>query len=194
VCPSRSELQDLSEFTLKGPTGSNLSSDSVQWIARMVSAPPQLNTSSHTPISILDPDEPLTECAVEYAWQSLRRVWISLELQQEDWRSIIMALDFSDLYHLSFENSNFSSTEFKLLADCIPEISNPAHELLVSLHDTGFSECSTWLEEVTALKKKAPHVDVQPDLDREKRVRRCNTDKTVRFPSSFWHLGEFYIQ
>ncbi|KAG0245705.1 hypothetical protein BGX31_006535 [Mortierella sp. GBA43] len=161
LCPTRHELPDLTEFRLRLSNNSILSSDSAQWIARMVSALSPLNTSLHTPVSILDTDEPLTEYTVEYAWQSLTEVWFSgLALQHEDWRSIIMALDFSILRRLSFQRSNCSLAEFRLLADCIPEVSNAVDWLRVDMKDSDFDSCLTKSEEVNALKKKAPHVVV----------------------------------
>ncbi|KAG0245692.1 hypothetical protein BGX31_006522 [Mortierella sp. GBA43] len=161
LCPTRHELPDLTLLKLDASSDRILSSNSVQWIVRMVSAPHPLNTSPHAPISILDPNEPLTECAVEYAWHSLREVWFyGFVLQHEDWRSIIMALDFYDLIELSFANSNFSLTEFRLLVDCIPEVSNPARQLNIHMDGTDFKSCLTESEEVAAMERKAPHVSV----------------------------------
>jgi hypothetical protein len=99
----------------------------ISWIVAMISAPSQVHTSSSgsqsTKQDVADRrnNNPSTGSPMQGSWTSLHKIALDeSSLSPEEWKSVIEAIDFSELTQLSFESSNISSVELKLLVDRIP--------------------------------------------------------------------------
>ncbi|KAG0352228.1 hypothetical protein BGZ54_002896, partial [Gamsiella multidivaricata] len=83
-----------------------LSSNYVAWITKMVSAPPQQNPAL-------------------MAWKSLTVIHLDhLALKPLDWKAVINSIDFSALETLSFNGSNFSLDQLRILVDRVTNNNN----------------------------------------------------------------------
>ncbi|KAF9361552.1 hypothetical protein BGX34_007084 [Mortierella sp. NVP85] len=98
--PARDVLPKMSALTLEGEGQSTVPKTCIPWIIAMISAPPQPPSATALP-------EPLTR---------LRRLTISnVRLEAEDWKSVIRAIDLTELEWLDFKVTNFSQVELELL-------------------------------------------------------------------------------
>ncbi|KAF8937267.1 hypothetical protein BGZ58_002997 [Dissophora ornata] len=139
-CSSRRVLQALRTFSLSLNEKSEVEDDCLHWIAGVVSAPPSTTSNSS--------DE----------WMPLKSIHLkNLSLREDQWETLIKAIGFSGLEQLQLESTNFSSAQFEVLLECIPE----DHDVEVFLPENesiGISEC----EELRAgLLAKAPLVHVR---------------------------------
>ncbi|KAI8355764.1 hypothetical protein B0O80DRAFT_447868 [Mortierella sp. GBAus27b] len=189
ACRTRRQLPELTSFNLSSTDKSMIPDECVQWIARMVSAPPTLQVddissipspllseSAETAFPLLSQEGqellsiesgPAVAVAVNHAWKSL--VYVSLcylQLDRKGWRAVINALDLTYLGTLRFDHSNFSLAELRLLIDCIEEdVDNPIDELIIYVTETDASrstDVDTVRELVKLLGEKAPNVRVFP--------------------------------
>ncbi|KAG0226068.1 hypothetical protein BGX31_007412 [Mortierella sp. GBA43] len=101
----------------------------ISWIVAMISAPPQVHASSSGSQSIKqdvadrkkEKNSPSTGSPMQGSWTSLHKFALErATLSPEEWKSVIEAIDFSELRQLSFVGSNISPVEVKLLVDRIP--------------------------------------------------------------------------
>jgi hypothetical protein len=103
--PARDVLPKMSALTLEGEIQSTvpktcIPKTCIPWIITMISAPPQPPSATALP-------EPLTR---------LRRLTISnARFEAEDWKSVIRAIDLTELEWLDFKVTNFSQVELELL-------------------------------------------------------------------------------
>ncbi|KAK3829188.1 MAG: hypothetical protein J3Q66DRAFT_324578 [Benniella sp.] len=88
VCPTRHELPELTSFGLNCSFDDVIPVDCGRWIRRMLSSP------SDNPVSVVNQDEPLTECTMDSPWQPLREVILQGQrLENEDMKAVIEAFD-----------------------------------------------------------------------------------------------------
>ncbi|KAG0214300.1 hypothetical protein BGX28_002408 [Mortierella sp. GBA30] len=136
--PSRKELPELAMFKLIFTSALQYEDACVRWISSMVAAP-----------TVLESWLPLKDVGVE-----------CVRLQPENWELIITRLDFTTLETLSFNSTNFSIAQFRLLIDCIPDDGSEVrlrelHVRNTGMNSGGIAEMRTTLELVATLKKKA---------------------------------------
>ncbi|KAF8929558.1 hypothetical protein BGZ58_008863 [Dissophora ornata] len=168
--PTRCELPKLTSFTLECPDTPQVPYDFAQWIAAMISGPPQLPTSlsdSKTPSQDTTIPEPMRESTeTSQGWKALRVIKLgNIKLHPDNWRIVINAMDISALDVLDFENSNFSREQLDVLADCIPD----SDDLDVSLKEltlngtdlVKYVNLDALKKVVAKLKEKAPLVQVK---------------------------------
>ncbi|KAK3821114.1 MAG: hypothetical protein J3Q66DRAFT_438033 [Benniella sp.] len=160
--PTRNSFPRLMTFCLSSGTFlSTIPADCVSWIVAMVSA------SSHDPTTSLSKDIPDdlradNELRAPRPWTLLRKITLnSVRLQHEEWVSVIMALDFSELESLWLGHSNITQEHLTLLVDRIPNdavFKVPLKDLRI--HGTSVAKnvkSRTLLEE---LRKKVPSIEI----------------------------------
>ncbi|KAI7819584.1 hypothetical protein BC939DRAFT_459673 [Gamsiella multidivaricata] len=172
-CPSRWDLSELESFELNR----HLVDDPhkyTQWIAAMVSAPPQQSASSlpcrslnsvqedsSTASDVSSLSSLTSSSGTPYLWRPLSRIRLNgIRLQHQDWTTVIKALDFTALEILDLTFTNFDEEELQVLVDCVPEESNRAMPLTTSLQMTPIFYNAAILRLVAALKKKAPYARI----------------------------------
>ncbi|KAI8600821.1 hypothetical protein EDD21DRAFT_124451 [Dissophora ornata] len=116
--PTRDHLPVLEEFELEGDNVCKISAG-ISWMVSMISTPPRPPCIS-LPSSLLwlnKVNTPSTSPS-EHTWEPLRRiVFMRIQLQPEDWVTLIKAFDFTTLQELDIRNTNFSIEQYKVLAD-----------------------------------------------------------------------------
>ncbi|KAK3821117.1 MAG: hypothetical protein J3Q66DRAFT_426068 [Benniella sp.] len=123
--PTRNSFPRLELFELWPHYGVQFPSSCIPWIMAMVSAPPRRLTSS-TPFK--NPSQGSTarqsaqsESESAGSWTPLRKIMLcNIEIQPEEWRGVIEAIDLSALEYLDLGSSNFSEVQFELLVDRFP--------------------------------------------------------------------------
>ncbi|KAI7832788.1 hypothetical protein BC939DRAFT_472367 [Gamsiella multidivaricata] len=138
----------------------------------MVSPPPQTPTASLSPRpsrtiqeisgTLIDESDQINLVplpTVSYPWGFLSDLELKgIQLQSQDWKTLIEAFEFTVLRCLEFNCSNFAQDQLQILVDCIPEESNRPMPLHIGLICTWISEFAETLRLTAALMEKAPHV------------------------------------
>ncbi|KAF9924527.1 hypothetical protein BGZ65_008256, partial [Modicella reniformis] len=101
-------------------------SSCVSWIAAMVSAPPQATSPSMHSQSlsqgIVNIHNARGDSESTRSWKALKKIrLLGVKLQPEEWKTVIEAIDLSELQHLDLYESNITHESFKLLVDRIPD-------------------------------------------------------------------------
>ncbi|KAF9948347.1 hypothetical protein BGZ65_008128, partial [Modicella reniformis] len=131
LCPTRLDLPQLEDFNLCNNDMSHLSPDCAQWIAAMVSPPPQVSAMILSSQSNQLTTTPISESSA-CGWSSLRNIILfGISLQTDDWKVVIKSMDYSALSVLTITDLSFSMDHFKLLVDCIPVNTNPLARLMI---------------------------------------------------------------
>jgi len=128
ICPTRLYLPELESFSLINNDNSQLPPGSVQWIASMVSLPPQ-----EQPTCSL---EPFTQSAMSSTfgttaaeWSPLRAIELThISPHVGDWELVIGSIDYSILRTLHVVGG-FSCSDAKLLRSRVPVKPNPVTKL-----------------------------------------------------------------
>ncbi|KAI8606287.1 hypothetical protein EDD21DRAFT_423449 [Dissophora ornata] len=127
VCerPSRRCLPELDTLRLFCPDKPQVAHDCAQWIAAMVSAPPQLpQPQTTTPSSQLPPGALSSDVSSSAAetWKSLQDISLKgVQLEPEDWKVVLETLDFTALEKMSFEDTNFSLEQLEVFVNAVPD-------------------------------------------------------------------------
>jgi hypothetical protein len=116
--PTRSSFPKLDNFTVRG---SNINSvfprDGVQWLAEMISTPPQPQGSFSNEGSSTRTQQATNPSAT---LTLLKRLTLyNVNLDPQDWTTLLKAIDFSVLEHLDFSNSRFTSPQMDVLIECM---------------------------------------------------------------------------
>ncbi|KAF9963952.1 hypothetical protein BGZ65_004117 [Modicella reniformis] len=92
-------------------------------------------------------------------WTALKKIKIlGVKLQPEEWKTVIEAIDFSELQHLNPWNSRITREAFKLLVDRISDNNTPKMQFLtLDIRHTGIADIRATLKE---LQKKAPLIEI----------------------------------
>ncbi|KAI8347767.1 hypothetical protein B0O80DRAFT_465134 [Mortierella sp. GBAus27b] len=144
--PTRASLPNLTSFGLWLGPDCPIPSD---WIAAMVSVPPQAPTPSSNQQNA--------------SRRSLRTIVLrDVMLEHKEWKSVIESMDFTELQHLDLRFSNLSRDSFDLLVNRIPAYGVSKAPLRVVnldntnlLNGTGTNALGSMLAE---LQEKAPMV------------------------------------
>ncbi|KAF9438476.1 hypothetical protein BGZ76_007595 [Entomortierella beljakovae] len=144
------DLKALNGFNIRASKKEKLPGSSIQWIADLISAPPSVHHSAESelpsvllsaesePLSIPQSAElePLSvphsaESEQDFASRStdhmkerrgLKLIELcNFQLDDNDWATIVDALDFSELTYLSLIHSNFSLKQFRHLVNSLPD-------------------------------------------------------------------------
>ncbi|KAG0005059.1 hypothetical protein BGZ65_012035 [Modicella reniformis] len=94
------------------------------------------------------------------SWTALRKI-IYIKLQSEEWKTVIEAIDMSELQHLDLNRSDITHEEFKLLVDRITDnnTSKVPFKTLDITH-TDIAESTESREVLKELRRKAPLVKI----------------------------------
>lgn len=116
--PTRSSFPKLDDFTVRG---SNINSvfhrDGAQWLAEMTSTPPQPQGSLSNEGSSTRTQQATNPSAT---LALLKRLTLyNVDLDPQDWTTLLKAIDFSVLQHLDFSNSKFASPQMDVLIECM---------------------------------------------------------------------------
>lgn len=112
--PNRSYLSNLRSLHVSCQAAS-IPDSCATWLAAMLQARPKPSSNSNGPTS---PHLSIRRTT----WTSLTEVRIeSMVFSDENWATVIKAIDFSKLESLSFEHSNFGFDQLALLVGCIPD-------------------------------------------------------------------------
>ncbi|KAI8349180.1 hypothetical protein B0O80DRAFT_171041 [Mortierella sp. GBAus27b] len=170
--PTRESLPALESLRLGvlfSDTCFDLPSDCIQWIVPMVSAPPPqelISPSRSRPTNqdIIENQVSHAESVKRGTWTLLKKIELDhLKLQTKEWKSVIEAIDFSELQILSFSRSNLSLEELQLLVDRIPDNPSivPLKTLDITYTPAAGNSASRSL--VDTLGRKAQLVKIRPD-------------------------------
>ncbi|KAI8349061.1 hypothetical protein B0O80DRAFT_429173 [Mortierella sp. GBAus27b] len=123
--PTRDTLPALKWFKLGGGNVPlTPPSDCIPWIVAMVSVPHQqlISPSQLTIQGVIDSQVTNLESVAQRPSTRLKQIGLDyLRLQTEDWKSVVMAIDFSELEILSFFWSNIPLEALRLLVNRIPD-------------------------------------------------------------------------
>ncbi|KAF8938438.1 hypothetical protein BGZ58_000891 [Dissophora ornata] len=107
------------------PKFASVAHDCAQWIAAMVSAPPQLpQPQTTTPSSQLPPGALSSDVSSSAAetWKSLQDISLKgVQLEPEDWKVVLETLDFTALEKMNFEDTNFSLEQLEVFVNAVPD-------------------------------------------------------------------------
>jgi len=164
--PTRNCFPRLATFGLQNNFSATVPTSCTSWIVAMVSAPPySLATSLLKGVS----DEPDTTKGLRSPkpWTSLKKIdLLRVSLQHEEWISVIVAIDFSELEFLGLGQCNITQEHFMLLVDCIPYHHSPKvplKELYIQGTSVAKSDKSRKLME--ELRRKVPSVKIFEHVD-----------------------------
>ncbi|KAF9986743.1 hypothetical protein BGZ65_006445 [Modicella reniformis] len=118
--PTRDSFPRLASFGLHFSHDLDFVSTCVSWTVSMISAPRRASVPRL--LSIYFPQEAVESTHLELeSTEPLRRISLTQAfLEPKDWRTLIEAVDLSELQHLDLWKSNFSEEHFKLLVERIP--------------------------------------------------------------------------
>ncbi|KAI8349157.1 hypothetical protein B0O80DRAFT_501571 [Mortierella sp. GBAus27b] len=119
--PTRDTLPALGVFEF---SGFDPPSKCIPWIVAMVSPPQQRPISLSQPIiqDVIDSQVTNLESVAQRPLTRLKRIDLDqLEFQTEEWKSVIKAIDLSELELLNFYESNLPLEGLGLLVDRIPD-------------------------------------------------------------------------
>lgn len=103
----------MDEFTIRCYLRHDFPPECIQWLTTMISSPIQPTGSSSAECSFAETQQQATKPP---AITRLARFWISnVDLSQEDWETVIKAVDFSALKVLCLHDTNFSQEQLDLL-------------------------------------------------------------------------------
>ncbi|KAF9362956.1 hypothetical protein BGX34_005199 [Mortierella sp. NVP85] len=174
-CPTRKNLPALKSFEL------NLGSDAIippnftPWIVAMVSAPPERLASLPSSEQLLQDtvaDEQSACGASESArtWTPLNKVMLhGVQLEPDEWRSVVETLDVSALEYLDLRTSNIAQEQFEILVGRIAD--NNVLKLPFRTLDIGGSslvketDSGTLGTIFTKLRKEVPSIKINFYLD-----------------------------
>ncbi|KAG0353894.1 hypothetical protein BGZ54_001977 [Gamsiella multidivaricata] len=183
--PVRQHLPKLNTLLIRCSRKGPFPPVSISWLAAMVSTPPRRQNEASPPILSSSGDLLTGSCSskstnnnndynnnnnnssssISQAWEPMKQLQISnFDLQPQDWKTVIEALDICTLETLDFSNSNFSRDELKILVGRIPDDDGGSAVLLRSVNfasmdlsddigDEGKSLCR-------ALEEKAPFIRI----------------------------------
>ncbi|KAI8354317.1 hypothetical protein B0O80DRAFT_498330 [Mortierella sp. GBAus27b] len=162
VLPSRSGLPRLNEILL-GIHGSEELGDSsscVNWLVGMTSPPPYSATET-----TLEESRDRRGTTPGSSWISLKRLCLyRLKLNQDDWRMLLKAIDFSTLTALDFSDSNFTLTELQLLVNHLGLVYSAPLKALSVTNTPLSKQCNQSGEKVSfvvaTLKERVPSIRV----------------------------------
>jgi hypothetical protein len=118
--PTRDSLQRLTSLQLKFLSNSDVPQGSIPWIMAMMALPSKDSQSSQTLAHDFGAQATGTETMT--AWTGLRKIgFCNIKLQPQAWKSVIEAIDFTELRHLDLRQSNVSREQLKLLIDRLPD-------------------------------------------------------------------------
>jgi hypothetical protein len=137
--PTRSSLPALESFAVVFPADIELPWNCISWVMAMMSAPPPpqelVSTLGSQPIitrGVVDEYITRVESVEQGSWTPLKSIGLfRVKLETEDWKSVVEAIDFSELQVLRFYASNLCLESFELLVDRIPD--SPSNVPLVCL-------------------------------------------------------------
>jgi hypothetical protein len=161
--PTRDSLPALESFRLYLPFNFEFPSICIPWIMTMVSAPPLQLISPSQPIiqDVIDSQLTNLELVGQRPLTRLKRIELDrLILQTEEWKSVIEAIDLSELQILSFWNSNLPLEGLQLLVDRIPD--NPSLRTL-NISRTPAANDSDSRSLLDTLGRKAPSLKIISD-------------------------------
>ncbi|KAG0231769.1 hypothetical protein BGX31_005357 [Mortierella sp. GBA43] len=145
--PTRNSLPKLVSMELGSYSRTDCPASCVHWIVTMLSTSTRSASSSKNPKSSTQQSGGLKRFSLK---------WVILK--QQEWEAVIEGIDTLVIQQLSFEGSNFSQTELKLLVDRFPAQDLAASPLLSSLdiRDTDITNDTNTRALCETLQKKAP--------------------------------------
>ncbi|KAF9988329.1 hypothetical protein BGZ65_007434 [Modicella reniformis] len=165
--PTRKSFPGVVSLELGNWDTSCLLSSCVPWIVAMVSAPPQATALSLDSQSlshgICDMHNDRGESKLTVSWRALRKIrLLKVKLQPGEWKTVIKAIDLSELQNLDLWNCNITHESFKLLVDRIPHNTSKVPLKVLNITDTELTKStdSDSLALLTELRKKAPLVKI----------------------------------
>ncbi|KAI8349050.1 hypothetical protein B0O80DRAFT_429165 [Mortierella sp. GBAus27b] len=161
--PTRDTLPALESFILSHIYSFRLPSKCIPWIMAMVSAPPQpISPSQRIIQDVIGSQVTNLGSVARRPLTRLKRIVLDqLDLQTQDWKSVIKAIDFSELQILTFWYSNLPLEELRLLVNLIPD-----NALLKTLdirhtHAKRHSDPRSLLALLDTLGRKAPSLTIK---------------------------------
>ncbi|KAF9947557.1 hypothetical protein BGZ65_008726 [Modicella reniformis] len=169
--PTRNSFPNMVSLVLVNWSGNNnLPSSCVPWIVAMVSAPPQATALS---LHLESPSQGIVDNArgeseSTRSWTALKKIkLLGVKLQPKEWKTVIKAIDLSELQYLNLEQSNITYEAFKLLVDRIPD-NNTSKVPFKTLDIKQTDICQTDIAEMTdsraailqELRRKAPLIKI----------------------------------
>ncbi|KAI8349176.1 hypothetical protein B0O80DRAFT_532011 [Mortierella sp. GBAus27b] len=163
--PTRRSLPTLESFGLD-PGHFDLPSKCIPWIVAMVSAPPpppQEPIPPSQPIiqDVIDKQVPHAKSVAQRSWTSLKRIELDcLKLLAGEWKSVIEAIDLSELQTLSFNDSNLPVEGLRLLVNRIPNYAPNLPLEILDIRQTHAERHSASRSLLGTLRRKAPLVTI----------------------------------
>ncbi|KAF9975353.1 hypothetical protein BGZ65_008295, partial [Modicella reniformis] len=202
--PTRNCFPNLVSFNLMSFNASKLPSRCVPWIVAMVSAPPQATSSSLHSQSlsqgIVDTYNIQSESESTESWTALRKIMLrNVQLQPKEWKTLMEAIDLSELQHLNLYMSNITYEAFKLLVDRIPDnnTSKMPFKTLNIMRTTDLAKNTGLRAILKELRKKAPllyHLDLhRSNITREAfklLVDRIHDNNTSKAPFMMLNIAD----
>ncbi|KAG0246591.1 hypothetical protein BGX31_000569 [Mortierella sp. GBA43] len=159
--PTRSSFPKLELFGFRPEDESKSRYSS--WIVDMVTVPSQvtaLSTLSNSSNSAAEGDDNHDELETSSSCMALREIVLrQVDLEPEDWKRLIEAMDLSALQHLDLQSSNFSQEQYKLLKKRLP---NNAPLLTFDANHTSVDPKVS--QNIAALRKKPSFLSIQSTL------------------------------
>lgn len=118
--PTRASFPNLTSFEVSFEHESAIPANCIHWIASMISPraldPAAPSSSPQVPLQGDDQQDVDSKPRSVHSWMQTRKIMLSnIALDQEGWRTIIGAMDFTTLQHLDLSHSNLSRDYFSLL-------------------------------------------------------------------------------
>lgn len=162
--PARSYFPKLTSISLGHYTRTDFPPSCVSWLASMISAPSCELTSS---MEIVEESSCAAESGSGESLVAQRDMTVmelvGFNLQSDEWRVMIEAIDFSTPPSLSFLNSNFDMEQLQLLVERVPDNMDLVPLKTLNLRNTDITKKDDILEMesmLSVLRKKAPLVKI----------------------------------